>query len=163
MSWLENKLSVLRGIPYYDYLMGTRLDGGIPGKVYEHGFRQDNLARTSALGDLQNAEPNLPRNRLDIGRPDPWLDNGFYEMSPEWIALDYAPFQLSVPSTSWDSVTVVDNFVNGSQPPVVTAMGSGWQAVHGTYYPFSGGSLPGSSNFNPTFPPGGDQSRPAIY
>lgn len=96
MSWTHLKNTVLSGHADYEYVMGTRYDSVIPKTVIAKGMVADDLQRTPALGDLQNVAPNMPRNPLDLGRPDPWMDGGYYRMDDASIARDYAPFQLNV-------------------------------------------------------------------
>ena len=96
MSWTHLKNTILSDHADYEYVMGTRYDGIIPRSVVAGGMVQDNLQQMPALGDLQNVAPNLPSNPLDLGRPDPWLNGGYYAMDEASIARDYAPFQRRV-------------------------------------------------------------------
>ena len=162
MSFTALKDSVLAGVPYYQYVMGTHYDQYIPGSVYERGMPQDNLAQLVANGPSAFAQPNLPADPRDKGRPNPWMDGGYYVLPDIDIARDYAPFQVVKAPDQRDKLSIVYHEHARGSAPVMDAVGGTFRATPGPLYRLTDGGIPGQASFNGTWPVP-KTSRPAMY
>lgn len=91
MSWTDLKDATRNFRPYYEYVMGTRYDTGIPGWVMAQGMPADNHMQDDAISSY--AAVNLPLDPRDLGRENPWMDGGYHQASYDEVSRDYAPFQ----------------------------------------------------------------------
>lgn len=162
MSWRENKDTVLAGHPYYDYVMGTRYDGYIPGKATTHGFSMPNRMRDPAVGaDLVDATPNVPVLRIDKGRPDACYEGGYYQLGDDDVAREYAPFQRREAELGGNRIARVQAGLAAYRPVQVDLPSSGERGVWGFPWRLVDGGIPDSGSFaNPSVPV---QGAPGYY